>query len=204
MSSTENIYLPKVVQLDRVVDEIHEVRTFVWHFEDPADQAAFKKFRRASSPRFPSSARADSGLAAPPSPRPRTRCSSPSGRSGAARLRCIACSPATTLRGAGSVRQRLPDGRLCGKRSGVCGRRDWADSARSYRLRWRIAALRAHSDLLRRQDAARVDVPPRLPGSNLNYTPAKISKQPISHYFILFIFTEIFQPFYILLYFLFT
>ncbi|HOY57371.1 MAG TPA: FAD/NAD(P)-binding protein [Verrucomicrobiota bacterium] len=45
MSSTENIYLPKVVQLDRVVDEIHEVRTFVWHFENPADQAAFKKFR---------------------------------------------------------------------------------------------------------------------------------------------------------------
>jgi len=43
--STENIYLPKVVQLDRVVDEIPEVRTFVWRFDDPREQAAFKRFR---------------------------------------------------------------------------------------------------------------------------------------------------------------
>ncbi len=45
MISTENIYLPKVVQLDRVVDEIPEVRTFVWRFDDPREQAAFKRFR---------------------------------------------------------------------------------------------------------------------------------------------------------------
>ncbi|MCX7824838.1 MAG: FAD/NAD(P)-binding protein [Verrucomicrobiae bacterium] len=44
-SATENIYLPKIAVLDRVVDEIVEVKTFHWHFEDPADQAAFKKFR---------------------------------------------------------------------------------------------------------------------------------------------------------------
>ncbi len=42
---TENVYLPKVAVLDRVVDEIHEVRTFVWHFEDADEQKAFQRFR---------------------------------------------------------------------------------------------------------------------------------------------------------------
>jgi len=42
---TENVYLPKVAVLDRVTDEIREVRTFVWHFEDPAEQRAFRRFR---------------------------------------------------------------------------------------------------------------------------------------------------------------
>jgi sulfhydrogenase subunit gamma (sulfur reductase) len=41
----ENVYLPKVAVLDRVVDEIHEVKTFSWHFEDPAEQQAFRRFR---------------------------------------------------------------------------------------------------------------------------------------------------------------
>lgn len=40
-----NIYLPKLAVLDRVVDEIAEVKTFYWHFEDPAEQRAFKRFR---------------------------------------------------------------------------------------------------------------------------------------------------------------
>jgi sulfhydrogenase subunit gamma (sulfur reductase) len=42
---TENIYLPKTAILDRVTDEIAEVKTFYWHFEDEAEQKAFKKFR---------------------------------------------------------------------------------------------------------------------------------------------------------------
>jgi|CZLA01.1.fsa_nt_gi NAD(P)H-flavin reductase len=42
---TENVYLPKVAVLDRVVDEIPEVKTFAWHFEDPDEQRAFKRFR---------------------------------------------------------------------------------------------------------------------------------------------------------------
>ena len=41
----ENVYLPKVAVLDRVVDEIHEVKTFFWHFEDPEEQRVFKQFR---------------------------------------------------------------------------------------------------------------------------------------------------------------
>lgn len=41
----ENIYLPKVAVLDRVVDEIQEVKTFFWHFEDAEEQRKFKQFR---------------------------------------------------------------------------------------------------------------------------------------------------------------
>lgn len=41
----DNVYLPRVAILDRVVDEIREVRTFHWHFVDPADEAAFRRFR---------------------------------------------------------------------------------------------------------------------------------------------------------------
>jgi sulfhydrogenase subunit gamma (sulfur reductase) len=41
----ENIYLPKAAILDRVTDEIPEVKTFYWHFEDEADQKAFRGFR---------------------------------------------------------------------------------------------------------------------------------------------------------------
>ncbi len=42
---TENVYLPKVAVMDRVVRDIFEVRTFYWHFADPAEQRAFKRFR---------------------------------------------------------------------------------------------------------------------------------------------------------------
>ncbi|RPH98515.1 MAG: oxidoreductase, partial [Zetaproteobacteria bacterium] len=41
---TENVYLPKIAVLDRVVEEIADVKTFYWHFEDPAEQAAFRRF----------------------------------------------------------------------------------------------------------------------------------------------------------------
>lgn len=40
----ENVYLPKIVIMDRVVEEIADVKTFYWHFEDSAEQAAFRKF----------------------------------------------------------------------------------------------------------------------------------------------------------------
>jgi sulfhydrogenase subunit gamma (sulfur reductase) len=41
---TPNHYEPKVAVLDRIVDEIRDVKTFYWHFEDPAEQAAFRRF----------------------------------------------------------------------------------------------------------------------------------------------------------------
>jgi sulfhydrogenase subunit gamma (sulfur reductase) len=45
MNSAENFYLPKNAILDHLRDEIPEVKTFYWHFEDPEEQKAFKKFR---------------------------------------------------------------------------------------------------------------------------------------------------------------
>lgn len=45
MNHDENIYLPKTAIVDRVEDEIPEVKTFYWHFEDDADQQAFRRFR---------------------------------------------------------------------------------------------------------------------------------------------------------------
>src|SRR5512144_2050354 len=44
-SQPENVDLPKLAVLDRVVDEIAEVKTFYWHFEDPAEQERFRQFR---------------------------------------------------------------------------------------------------------------------------------------------------------------
>ena len=40
-----NIYEPKIAVLDRVVQEIDEVKTFFWHFKDAAEQEKFRKFR---------------------------------------------------------------------------------------------------------------------------------------------------------------
>ena len=40
-----NIYLPRIAVLDRVAQEIQDVKTFYWHFDDPVEQRAFKRFR---------------------------------------------------------------------------------------------------------------------------------------------------------------
>ncbi|NLI00067.1 MAG: oxidoreductase [Chthonomonadales bacterium] len=39
-----NVYLPRPAILDRVEDEIADVRSFYWHFEDPADDERFAGF----------------------------------------------------------------------------------------------------------------------------------------------------------------
>jgi NAD(P)H-flavin reductase len=44
-AASHNVYLPQVAILDRVVDDIAEVKTFYWHFEDPSAQASFRQFR---------------------------------------------------------------------------------------------------------------------------------------------------------------
>ncbi|MCL5098576.1 MAG: FAD/NAD(P)-binding protein [Candidatus Omnitrophica bacterium] len=44
-SPTPNVFLPKIAILDRVDSEIDDVKTFYWHFKDPADQEAFRVFR---------------------------------------------------------------------------------------------------------------------------------------------------------------
>jgi len=46
MSPTaDNVYLPQAAVLDRIVEEIPEVKTFYWRFADPAAQEAFRQFR---------------------------------------------------------------------------------------------------------------------------------------------------------------
>lgn len=45
LSNSDNIYLPKTAILERVVDDIPEVKTFYWRFEDAAAQQDFKRFR---------------------------------------------------------------------------------------------------------------------------------------------------------------
>ncbi len=41
----ENVYLPRRAVVEKVSDEIAQVKTFQWRFEDAADQAAFRRFR---------------------------------------------------------------------------------------------------------------------------------------------------------------
>lgn len=45
MKTQENIYLPKTAVLERVIDEIPEVKSFFWRFEDPGTHEAFRRFR---------------------------------------------------------------------------------------------------------------------------------------------------------------
>jgi NAD(P)H-flavin reductase len=44
LAQTDNIYLPRLATIDRVVDEIDDVKTFYWRFADPSEQAAFRRF----------------------------------------------------------------------------------------------------------------------------------------------------------------
>jgi NAD(P)H-flavin reductase len=45
LPSPENVYLPNIAILDRVVDDIPEVKTFYWRFADPKEQEKFRRFR---------------------------------------------------------------------------------------------------------------------------------------------------------------
>ena len=43
--SPDSLYLPRIATLDRIVDEIADVRSFYWHLDDPAEQARFRRFQ---------------------------------------------------------------------------------------------------------------------------------------------------------------
>lgn len=43
-SATENVFLPKVAVIDRVLPEITEVKSFYWHFEDQSEEDRFHAF----------------------------------------------------------------------------------------------------------------------------------------------------------------
>lgn len=65
---TENVYLPKIAVVDRVVDEIQDVKTFYWHFENPADQEAFKGFMPGQFVQATLFGTGEMPLSLPPSP----------------------------------------------------------------------------------------------------------------------------------------
>jgi NAD(P)H-flavin reductase len=67
-TTTENIYLPKTAIIDRITDNIQDVKTFYWHFEDPAEQAAFKKFRPGQFAQVSLFGIGEFPLSLPPSP----------------------------------------------------------------------------------------------------------------------------------------
>lgn len=44
LAQPENVYLPKVATIYRVADEIEDVKTFYWRFNDPEANVAFRRF----------------------------------------------------------------------------------------------------------------------------------------------------------------
>jgi NAD(P)H-flavin reductase len=66
--ATANPYLPKLAMLDRVVDEIAEVKTFYWHFLEETDQQAFRQFRPGQFAQVSLFGVGEFPLSLPPSP----------------------------------------------------------------------------------------------------------------------------------------
>jgi NAD(P)H-flavin reductase len=67
-TTTENIYVPKTAIIDRITDNIEDVKTFYWHFEDPVAQAEFKKFRPGQFAQVSLFGIGEFPLSLPPSP----------------------------------------------------------------------------------------------------------------------------------------
>ena len=67
-ADTPNIYLPKLAVIDRVVDEIAEVKTFYWHFLDGDDQRQFRQFRPGQFAQVSLFGVGEFPLSLPPSP----------------------------------------------------------------------------------------------------------------------------------------
>ncbi len=65
---TENIYLPKPATIERVVDEIEDVKTFYWRFEDPAEQEAFGRFMPGQFAMLSVFGAGEIAISLPPSP----------------------------------------------------------------------------------------------------------------------------------------
>lgn len=68
LPATKNVYLPKIATIYRITDEIDEVKTFYWHFVDPAEQEAFKRFRPGQFAQISLFGIGDFPASLPPSP----------------------------------------------------------------------------------------------------------------------------------------
>jgi len=63
-----NLYEPKMAVLDEVRDEIQDVKTFYWHFENPQDQQAFRSFMPGQFAQVSVFGAGEIPLSLPPSP----------------------------------------------------------------------------------------------------------------------------------------
>ncbi len=64
----DNIYLPKIATIERVVDEIEDVRTFFWRFEDQAEQEMFRRFMPGQFAMLSVFGAGEIAISLPPSP----------------------------------------------------------------------------------------------------------------------------------------
>jgi NAD(P)H-flavin reductase len=64
----ENVYLPDIAVVDRMVDEIADVKTIFWHFEDPERQTRFRRFRPGQFAQVSILGAGEMPLSLPPSP----------------------------------------------------------------------------------------------------------------------------------------
>ena len=68
-STTQNIYLPKPATVYKIVDEIQQVKTFYWRFDDPEEQKLFKsRFRPGQICQISFFGIGEMPLSMPPSP----------------------------------------------------------------------------------------------------------------------------------------
>jgi len=64
----ENVYLPDIAIVDRIVDEIADVKTIFWHLENPERQARFRRFMPGQFAQVSILGAGEMPLSLPPSP----------------------------------------------------------------------------------------------------------------------------------------
>ena len=134
--TVENVYLPKVAVLDRVVNEIQEVKTFFWHFEDAAEQRAFRRFRPGQFAQVSLFGVGEFPTSLPPSPTEDETFFTVR-QVGSCTSALHAAEAGRQIRGARALRQRLSDGGVSRQEPRLRCRGDWPDS---FALRHRVRA----------------------------------------------------------------
>ncbi len=64
----QNLYEPKMAVIDDIREEIQDVKTFFWHFENPEDQKAFRTFMPGQFAQFNVLGAGEIAISLPPSP----------------------------------------------------------------------------------------------------------------------------------------
>ena len=66
--SKHDVYRPSIAMLDEIREEIVDVKTFYWHFEDPKDQEEFRNFMPGQFAMVSILGSGEMALSLPPSP----------------------------------------------------------------------------------------------------------------------------------------